>query len=42
MKHPQEYFDELFRISKNQIIWGGNYLIDKIKKQVWAGFIGIS
>ena len=22
---PQEYFDELFRISKNQIIWGGNY-----------------
>jgi site-specific DNA-methyltransferase (adenine-specific) len=22
---PPEYFDELFRISKNQIIWGGNY-----------------
>lgn len=22
---PIEYFDELFRISKNQIIWGGNY-----------------
>jgi site-specific DNA-methyltransferase (adenine-specific) len=21
----QEYFDELFRISQNQIIWGGNY-----------------
>ncbi len=21
----QEYFDELFRISKNQIVWGGNY-----------------
>lgn len=21
----QEYFDELFRISRNQIIWGGNY-----------------
>lgn len=21
----QDYFDELFRISKNQIIWGGNY-----------------
>jgi len=20
---PQEYFNELFRISKNQIIWGG-------------------
>jgi len=22
---PKEYFTELFRISKNQIIWGGNY-----------------
>ena len=21
----QEYFDEIFRVSKNQIIWGGNY-----------------
>ena len=21
----KEYFNELFRISKNQIIWGGNY-----------------
>ena len=28
----QKYFDELFRTSKNQIIWGGNYFIDKIKK----------
>ena len=24
-KPSQEYFDELFRVSKNQIIWGGNY-----------------
>lgn len=24
-KPSPEYFDELFRISKNQIIWGGNY-----------------
>ena len=23
----QEYFNELFRISKNQIIWGGNYFV---------------
>ena len=23
----QEYFDELFRVSKNQIIWGGNYFM---------------
>jgi site-specific DNA-methyltransferase (adenine-specific) len=22
---PPEYFDELFRVSANQIIWGGNY-----------------
>ena len=28
----QEYFDELFRVSKNQIIWGGNYFVDKIQK----------
>jgi site-specific DNA-methyltransferase (adenine-specific) len=24
----QEYFEELFRVSKNQIIWGGNYFTD--------------
>jgi len=23
----KEYFEELFRVSKNQIIWGGNYFI---------------
>lgn len=28
----QDYFNELFRVSKNQIIWGANYFIDKIKK----------
>lgn len=22
---PREFFDELFRVSRNQIIWGGNY-----------------
>ncbi len=27
---PQEFFNELFRVSKNQIIWGGNYFTDKI------------
>jgi site-specific DNA-methyltransferase (adenine-specific) len=26
-----EYFNELFRVSKNQIIWGGNYFTDKLK-----------
>ena len=25
IKPTQEYFNELFRISKNQIVWGGNY-----------------
>lgn len=24
----KEYFDELFRVSKNQIIWGANYFIE--------------
>jgi len=27
----QKYFDELIRVSKNQIIWGGNYFTDKLK-----------
>lgn len=27
---PQEYFNELFRVSENQVIWGANYMIDKI------------
>ena len=28
---PKEYFDELFRVSKNQIIWGFNHFLDKLK-----------
>jgi len=27
---PEEYFNELFRISKNQIIWGANHFISKM------------
>ena len=27
-KPSKSYFDELFRISKNQIIWGGNYFTE--------------
>lgn len=27
-----EYFDELFRVSVNQIIWGGNYFMSKIAR----------
>ena len=29
---PNEYFEELFRVSKNQIIWGANYFVSKIIK----------
>src|SRR5690606_4891980 len=25
-----EYFTELFRVSKNQIVWGGNHFADKL------------
>lgn len=44
----KEYFEELMRVSKNQIIWGGNYFIDnlyptrcfivwdKITRNMWA------
>lgn len=29
-KPLNEYFDELRRVSKNQIIWGGNYICDMV------------
>ena len=34
----KEYFEELFRVSKNQIIWGGNYMTEfftLIKLVLW-------
>jgi site-specific DNA-methyltransferase (adenine-specific) len=34
---PPEYFTELQRVSKKQIIWGGNYFIDYLNKT--DGFI---
>jgi DNA modification methylase len=42
----KEYFDELFRVSKNQIIWGGNYfnlpptrgIVIWDKMQPWENF----
>lgn len=36
-KPQKEYFDQLFRVSKNQIIWGGNYFTTLIEKdsQCW-------
>ena len=27
----EDYFKELFRVSKNQIIWGGNYFVEYLK-----------
>ena len=27
IKPPKEYFEELFRVSENQIIWGGNFFL---------------
>ncbi len=30
-KPSKEYFDEMFRVSKNQIIWGGNYFTEYLK-----------
>ncbi len=41
----EKYFDELFRISKNQIIWGGNYFTEFLKVSgcwiVWDKLIEI-
>ena len=31
-KTARPYFDELFRVSKNQIIFGGNYFVEEIAK----------
>tara|TARA_Y100001937_G_scaffold28055_1_gene40413 strand:+ start:1591 stop:2211 length:621 start_codon:yes stop_codon:yes gene_type:complete len=30
LKPTKEYFNELFRVSKNQIIWGANYFINNL------------
>jgi len=30
-KPSGEYFRELFRVSRNQIIWGGNYFLDHLR-----------
>jgi len=31
----KQYFDELFRVSKNQIVWGGNYMTDNLNPSMW-------
>lgn len=46
IRPTKEYFDELFRVSQNQIIWGGNYFplpptrcfVCWDKQQVWENF----
>jgi site-specific DNA-methyltransferase (adenine-specific) len=30
IRPTKEYFNELFRVSKNQIVWGANYLIEDL------------
>lgn len=37
MERPEEdYFKELLRVSKNQVIWGGNYMCDMLEtSQGW-------
>jgi len=32
---PKEYFDSLFRVSKNQIIWGANYYPEYLHHSGW-------
>ena len=40
-KTGKEYFDELFRVSKNQIIWGGETILRlKSVKTLNAGLFG--
>ena len=33
---PREYFNELQRVSKNQIIWGANYFVDLCDFSGWS------
>jgi site-specific DNA-methyltransferase (adenine-specific) len=44
IKPNQTYFKELFRVSKNQIIWGGNYFSENLESKMgwvfWNKLIG--
>jgi len=35
IKPKKEYWDELKRVSKNHIVWGGNYFIDNLEPSRW-------
>lgn len=41
-KTPPEYFKELFRVSKNQVIWGGGTSLLKVFLVARDGLYGIS
>jgi site-specific DNA-methyltransferase (adenine-specific) len=46
-KPDQEYFKELFRVSKNQIVWGGNFFSAEIRRDspcwiVWDKCNGVT
>jgi len=30
VRPQEEYFEQLFRVSKNQVVWGGNYFVEHI------------
>jgi site-specific DNA-methyltransferase (adenine-specific) len=36
---PPEYFERLFRVSKNQIIWGANHFIERINRNSSAWIV---
>jgi site-specific DNA-methyltransferase (adenine-specific) len=36
----EEYFTELQRVSKNQIVWGGNYFADLLPAKKRVDFLG--
>ena len=33
-KPTKDYWEELFRVSKNQIVWGGNYFTDNLPESI--------
>ncbi len=41
-KTGKDYFDELFRVSKNQIIWGRTTSPKRFRRTVSVGSVGIS
>ena len=42
VKPGKEYFDELFRVSRNQIIWGGGIILQNFFRPRMALYAGIN